>query len=84
MERTSGSAAAREMNCCVEAAKLSYGWWTSRSPARIAAKMSTGSSSSGGMSRGGTTGAYGGSLRSGRSSPAICHRLVWSSMPPIS
>ena len=41
------------MNRSTEAVNDSYGWWTRRSPARIAAKTSTGSSSSGGMRRGG-------------------------------
>ena len=50
-------------------------------PARIAAKTSAGSSSSGGRSRGGVTGDHGTGLRSGRSSSAIAHRPVRSSMP---
>ena len=54
--RTSGSSAACAMNRSTDAVNDSYGWWTSRSPARICANRSTGSSSSCGVSRGGMTG----------------------------
>ena len=60
--RTSGSSAAWVMNRSTDAANDSYGWWTRMSPARIAAKTSAGSSSSGGRSRGGVTGVQGGAL----------------------
>ena len=81
MVRTSGSSAAWVMNRSTDAANDSYGWWTRMSPARIAAKTSAGSSSSGGMSRGGVTGDQGTGLRSGRSSSAIAHSPVRSSIP---
>ena len=57
-----GSSAAWVMNRSTDAANDSYGWWTRMSPARIAANMSAGSSSSGGRSRGGVTGVHGGAL----------------------
>ena len=44
------------------------------SPARMAAKTSTGSSSSAGTRRGGVTGVHGGRWRSGRSRSAICEQ----------
>ena len=44
--RTSGSSAACAMNRSTDAVNDSYGWWTSRSPARICANRSTGSPSS--------------------------------------
>ena len=53
MVSTSGSSAACSMKRCTEPANDSYGWWTSRSPARMAAKTSTSSSSSAGTRRGG-------------------------------
>ena len=72
MVRTSGSSAAWAMNRSADEVKLSYGWWTSMSPARITANTSAGSSSSGGRSRAGVTGVHGASLRSGRSVATSC------------
>ena len=56
--RTSGSSAAWEMNRSTEAVNDSYGWCRKMSPARIWANRSTGSSSSVGRRRSGTTGTY--------------------------
>ena len=82
--RTSGSSAACDTNRSTEAVNDSYGWWSSRSPARITANTSTGSSSSGGSRRCGTTGTWTGALRSGRSRSTSCHRAVRSIIPATS
>ena len=84
MDRTSGSSAACSMNRWTDPVNDSYGWWTSRSPARMAANTSGSSRrrSAGGAAAGRAATDGAGDGATSRSAMVVSSRR--SSMPEIS